>query len=55
MTIDSDRARCTFTQGAPEQALAEHLAIEGIDSEVMREFIPWHRDYYASFKCCEKR
>lgn len=26
-----------------------HLPIEEIDDKVMREFIPWRRDYYASF------
>ncbi|MGY3449488.1 tyrosine-type recombinase/integrase [Bradyrhizobium sp. USDA 4353] len=25
------------------------LAVEAIDDKVMREFIPWRRDYYASF------
>jgi integrase len=25
-------------------------AVEAIDDKVMREFIPWRRDYYASFK-----
>ena len=29
---------------------AGELAIEAIDDKVMREFIPWRRDYYASFK-----
>src|SRR5690349_6757594 len=24
-----------------------HLAVEAIDDKVMREFIPWRRDYYA--------
>ena len=28
----------------------EHLAVEAIDNKVMREFIPWRRDYYANFK-----
>ena len=28
----------------------EHLAVEAIDDKVMREFIPWRRDYYANFK-----
>ncbi|SDK07025.1 Site-specific recombinase XerD [Bradyrhizobium sp. Rc2d] len=28
---------------------AGHLAVEDIDDKVMREFIPWRRDYYASF------
>jgi len=26
-----------------------HLAVEAIDDKVMRAFIPWRRDYYASF------
>ena len=26
-----------------------HLAVEAIDDKVMREFIPWRRDYYANF------
>jgi integrase len=26
------------------------LAVEDIDDKVMREFIPWRRDYYADFK-----
>src|SRR5438067_11103830 len=29
---------------------AGHLAVEVIDDQVMREFIPWRRDYYANFK-----
>lgn len=29
---------------------AGHLAVEAIDDKVTREFIPWRRDYYASFK-----
>src|SRR6476659_2055840 len=29
---------------------AGHLAVEAIDDKVMREFIPWRRDYYASFE-----
>src|SRR5207249_4059029 len=29
---------------------AGDLAVEAIDDKVMREFIPWRRDYYASFK-----
>ena len=29
---------------------AGHLAIEDIDDKVMREFVPWRRDYYADFK-----
>ena len=28
---------------------AGHLPVEDIDDKVMREFIPWRRDYYASF------
>ncbi|CUU14764.1 hypothetical protein CDS [Bradyrhizobium sp.] len=28
---------------------AGQLAVEEIDDKVMREFIPWRRDYYASF------
>jgi integrase len=26
------------------------MAVEAIDDKVMREFIPWRRDYYSSFK-----
>lgn len=26
------------------------MAVEAIDDKVMREFIPWRRDYYAKFK-----
>jgi integrase len=29
---------------------AGHSAVEAIDDKVMREFIPWRRDYYADFK-----
>jgi integrase len=29
---------------------AGHLAVEAIDDRVMREFVPWRRDYYAGFK-----
>jgi integrase len=29
---------------------AGHLAVEDINDKAMREFIPWRRDYYASFK-----
>ena len=29
---------------------AGHLAVEEIEDKVMREFIPWRRDYYAGFK-----
>lgn len=28
---------------------AGHVAVEAIDDKVMREFIPWRRDYYTSF------
>jgi integrase len=28
---------------------AGHLAVDAIDDKVMREFIPWRRDYYAKF------
>ena len=28
---------------------AGHLPVEDIDDKVMREFIRWRRDYYASF------
>jgi hypothetical protein len=28
---------------------AGNLAVEAIDDKVMREFIPWRRDYYSSF------
>src|ERR1700756_3861993 len=27
-----------------------HLAVDAIDDKVMREFIPWRRDYYSKFK-----
>jgi integrase len=30
------------------------LAVEAIDDKVMREFIPWRRDYYAAFKVLPK-
>ncbi|MGY3370248.1 integrase [Bradyrhizobium sp. GM2.4] len=33
---------------------AGHLAIEDIDDRVMRDFIPWRRDYYASFEVLPK-
>lgn len=33
---------------------AGHIAVEDIDDKVMREFIPWRRDYYASFKVLPK-
>src|SRR4029077_2309098 len=29
---------------------AGHLAVEDINDKVMREFVPWRRDYYANFK-----
>ena len=29
---------------------AGELAVEAIDDKVMREFIPWRRDYYSNFK-----
>jgi site-specific recombinase XerD len=29
---------------------AGEMAVDAIDDKVMREFIPWRRDYYASFK-----
>src|SRR3954468_23778524 len=29
------------------RAYAGHLAVEEIDDKVMREFIPWRRDYYS--------
>ncbi len=29
---------------------AGDIPIEAIDDKVMREFIPWRRDYYANFK-----
>jgi integrase len=29
---------------------AGHLAVEDIDDKVMRDFIPWRRDYYSKFK-----
>ena len=29
---------------------AGHLAVEEIDDKVMREFIPWRRDYYSEFR-----
>ena len=29
---------------------AGHLAVDEIDDKVMRDFIPWRRDYYANFK-----
>jgi len=29
---------------------AGHLSIEAIDDKVMREFIPWRRDYYSALK-----
>ncbi|MBR0954966.1 site-specific integrase [Bradyrhizobium canariense] len=33
---------------------AGQLAVEDIDDKVMREFIPWRRDYYASFDALPK-
>lgn len=30
------------------------LAVETIDDKVMREFIPWRRDYYSTFKVLPK-
>src|SRR5712672_1215226 len=33
---------------------AGHLAVEAIDDKVMREFIPWRRDYYSKFKTIPK-
>ncbi|MBR1153851.1 site-specific integrase [Bradyrhizobium sp. JYMT SZCCT0428] len=32
------------------QEYAGELAVEAIDDKVMREFIPWRRDYYAKFE-----
>jgi hypothetical protein len=29
---------------------AGELAVEAIDDKVMREFIPWRRDYYSNFE-----
>lgn len=29
---------------------AGKLAVEAIDDKVMRDFVPWRRDYYASVK-----
>src|SRR5260370_1900894 len=29
---------------------AGQLAVEAINDKVMREFVPWRRDYYANFK-----
>jgi len=29
---------------------AGQLAVEAVDDKVMREFIPWRRDYYSTFK-----
>jgi hypothetical protein len=34
---------------------AGHLAVEAIDDKVMRDFIPWRRDYYANFDITEER
>jgi hypothetical protein len=33
---------------------AGQLAVEAIDDKVMREFVPWRRDYYAGFKTLPK-
>ncbi len=33
---------------------AGQLAVEDIDDKVMRDFIPWRRDYYASFEVLPK-
>ncbi|SRR5713226_495708 len=33
---------------------AGELRVETIDDKVMREFIPWRRDYYSSFKTLPK-
>src|SRR5712675_139431 len=33
---------------------AGELAVEDIDDKVMREFIPWRRDYYSKFKTIPK-
>jgi integrase len=32
------------------QEYAGQLAVEAIDDKVMRDFIPWRRDYYSKFK-----
>src|SRR5579883_900026 len=32
------------------QEYAGHLVVEEIDDKVMREFIPWRRDYYSTFE-----
>ena len=32
------------------RAYAGHLAVEDINDKVMREFVPWRRDYYADWK-----
>ena len=34
---------------------AGETAVEAIDDKVMREFIPWRRDYYADFKKLPKK
>jgi integrase len=28
------------------------IPVEAIDDKVMRDFIPWRRDYYSDFKIC---
>jgi integrase len=33
---------------------AEGMPVEAIDDKVMREFIPWRRDYYSKFKIVPK-
>ena len=33
---------------------AGHLAVEEIDDKVMREFIPWRRDYYRISRSCRR-
>jgi len=33
---------------------AGELAVEAIDDKVMREFIPWRRGYYSTFKMLPK-
>lgn len=33
---------------------AGELPVEAIDDKVMREFIPWRRDYYSKFKILPK-
>jgi len=36
------------------QEYAGQLPIEDVDDKVMREFVPWRRDYYAAFKILPK-